>query len=211
MEKQPVVQEQRTSFNRLIIVVAGLWIGVLLGAGLIGGMIYFKVGPFADSTTSAAEDFAPTARMEDGTLATDFELEDVNGQKLRLSDLRGQVVVVNYWATWCVPCVREMPTFQSFQYQYPNFTMISIDQLEDAKSVQDFVKERAFDYRILLDKNGKVAEKYKVSYLPTTFFIDERGMIRYRHYGSMSEEQLSHYLQTLGVIPQEETQPGGTP
>jgi cytochrome c biogenesis protein CcmG, thiol:disulfide interchange protein DsbE len=202
------VTEKRSSFNRLVIIVAGLWIGVLVAGGLIVALMYFGVGPFKLSPSDTAN--SPTALLEDGTLASDFELDDVNGQKVRLSDLRGQVVVVNFWATWCIPCVQEMPAFQNYQLQYPNFTMIGIDVQEDPKLVADFIQKRGFEYRILLDRNGKVGQNYKVTYFPSTFFIDQNGMIRFRHFGSISENQLEYYLETLGVIPPGNTSSGGT-
>jgi cytochrome c biogenesis protein CcmG, thiol:disulfide interchange protein DsbE len=201
------VAEKRSSFRRLVIIVAGLWIGVLAAGGLIIAMIYFGIGPFKLASETGN---SPTALLENGTLASDFELDDINGQKVRLSDLRGQVVVVNFWATWCIPCVQEMPTFQKFQFQYPNFTMISIDVQEDPGQVAEFIKNRGFEYRILLDRNGKVGQNYKVTYFPSTFFIDQNGMIRFRHFGSISEEQLTYYLESLGVIPKENSLPEGT-
>ena len=142
----------------------------------------------------------PLAKLENGSLANDFELENLEGENVRLSDLRGKVVVVNFWATWCIPCVEEMPSFQEFQDQFPDFVMIGIDQKEGADKVKSFLEGKGINYSILLDLNGKVSNSYKVFMLPSTFFVDQEGMIRFRHYGIMTPDQMAYYLRSLGVI-----------
>lgn len=192
--------EKKKSTSKLVIAVAGLWIGVCLGAVVIGVLAFMGViDLFKPSVNPNAP---PLAKLESGTLAPDFELQDTSGQTVRLSDLRGKVVVMNFWATWCIPCVEEMPTFQKYQDKYPNFTMVGIDEEEDGDLVRDSVEEMGITYMILLDQTSKVASQYTIMVLPTTYFIDEKGEIRFRHVGTMTEDQLKYYLETLGVIPQ---------
>lgn len=181
----------------LLIVILGLWLGIFLGVGVVIALV---LGGVIGMDASSQLDAPPLAKLENDTLANDFDMENIQGERVRLSDLRGKVVAVNFWATWCGPCIQEMPMFQRYQDNYPNFVMISIDEEEGLPKVSDFIKEIGIRYQILMDYNGKVSEKYKVSMLPTTFFIDENGMIRFRHIGVMTEDQFQYYLRTLGVI-----------
>ncbi len=188
---------KKSKSKNLLIVVIGLWIGIFLGVAVIVVLVIngsISLGGNSDQQLPAL------AKMEDGSPANDFELENLEGGKTRLSDLRGKVVVANYWATWCGPCVDEMPMFETYAGQYPNFVMLGIDEEESMDEVKSFLSEMDITYPILLDKNAKVAEAYKVFMLPSTFFIDEEGIIRYRHYGVMSQEQFTYYLESLGVL-----------
>ncbi len=189
--------EKKKPSKKLLIAVLGLWLGILLGAVIIVVLVlngYISLG--APDLPGAP----PLAKLENGSLANDFELENLSGEKVRLSDLRGKVVVVNFWATWCIPCVDEMPSFQEIQDQFPDFVMIGIDQKEGTDQVKTFLEGKGINYQILLDYNGKVSGSYKVFMLPTTFFVDAEGMIRFRHYGIMTPDQMAYYLRTLGVI-----------
>lgn len=192
-----MVEHKKAKSKSLLYVVVGLW--VLIFIALAAGVVMVLNGTINLGGTDAPK-AAPLANLENGSLANDFELEDVTGTKVRLSDLRGKVVVINFWATWCVPCVQEMPMFDTYASQYPQFTMLGIDPEESPEKVKPFVEKMGMGYQILLDRNGKVMQNYKVSMLPTTFFIDEEGMIRFRHYGSMAQEQLEYYLRTMGSI-----------
>ena len=189
--------EKKKTTKKLLIAVLGLWFAILSGAIIIVVLVlngYISLG--APELPGAP----PLAKLENGSLANDFALENLNAEQVRLSDLRGKVVVVNFWATWCIPCVEEMPSFQEFQNQYPDFVMLGIDQEEGLEQVRTFLEGKGIDYQILLDYNAKVAGSYKVFMLPTTFFIDQEGMIRFRHYGIMTPDQMAFYLRTLGVI-----------
>lgn len=189
--------EKKKTTKKLLIAVLGLWFAILSGAIIIVVLVlngYISLG--APELPGAP----PLAKLENGSLANDFALENLNAEQVRLSDLRGKVVVVNFWATWCIPCVEEMPSFQEFQNQYPDFVMLGIDQEEGLEQVRTFLEGKGIDYQILLDYNAKVAGSYKVFMLPTTFFIDQEGMIRFRHYGIMTPDQMAYYLRTLGVI-----------
>jgi thiol-disulfide isomerase/thioredoxin len=192
-----LAENKKSGSKNLLIVVIGLWIGIFIGVAVI---VVLVINGTISLGGSAEAEYAPLAKLEDGSLANDFELLNLQGGNLRLSDLRGKVVVINFWATWCIPCLEEMPMFVSYSEQYPNFVMLGIDQAEVKDKVTPFVERMGISYPILLDLNAKVSEQYKVILLPTTFFIDEEGMIRFRHYGIMSPDQFTYYLQTLGVI-----------
>lgn len=190
---------QTASGKKLVTVVVGLWVGVCLGAALIGVLVYTGVIPLLGDTSAGS---APSlAAEESGEQAPDIELADLEGSPVSLSDYQGRVVVLNFWATWCGPCVREMPMFQEFQDRYPNFVMLGVNEEESPDMVRDFFSQMGLSYTILLDQKAEMARELRVNYLPTTFLIDEKGEIRFRHYGILTEDQLSHYLTELGVIP----------
>jgi len=189
--------EKNKPTKKLIFIVLGLWLAILSGAIIIVVLVlngYISLG--APDLPGAP----PLAKLENGSLANDFALENLNAEQMRLSDLRGKVVVVNFWATWCIPCVEEMPSFQEFQDQYPDMVMIGIDEKEGIDQVSNFLEGKGIDYPILLDYNAKVGGSYNVFMLPSTFFIDQAGMIRFRHYGIMTPDQMAYYMRTLGVI-----------
>lgn len=118
-----------------------------------------------------------------GFLAPDFSLETTDGQIIRLSELRGKTVVLNFWATWCPPCRAEMPTLERIAQEYADQDVIllgiNLNFLDKAAEIQAFLEKYGITFPILLDRQGEVARLYEISALPTTFFIGPDGMIRY--------------------------------
>ena len=124
-----------------------------------------------------------------GNLAPDFELPELDGKKLKLSDLRGKAVLLNFWATYCGPCKIEMPWFVELQKEYgpQGFQIVGV-AMDDASTedIAKFAKEMGVNYPILLGKES-VGESYGgVSVLPTTFFVDRDGRLIAREFGLQS-------------------------
>jgi thiol-disulfide isomerase/thioredoxin len=121
------------------------------------------------------------------TPASDFVLSDMDDVKIKLSDYRGKVVLLNFWATWCPPCIREMPSMERLHQQVnaEDFKVIAINQMEDADQVFAFTGQLEIDptFDILFDSTSKVSQDYAVRGLPTTYLIDKQGNIRYRAVG----------------------------
>lgn len=121
------------------------------------------------------------------TMASDFELMDMDEEKKKLSDFRGKVVLLNFWATWCPPCVREMPSMEKLHQMIDaeDFKVIAVNQMESADDVFAFTGQLAVDptFDILFDTRSKVSQAYAVRGLPTTYLIDKQGRIRYRAVG----------------------------
>jgi thiol-disulfide isomerase/thioredoxin len=119
--------------------------------------------------------------------APGFTLEDMDEEKHSLNDLHGKVVLLNFWATWCPPCRREMPSMERLYQKFngENFTVIAINQMEDGDHVFAYTGQLDVDptFTILFDKDSKVSNNYQVSGLPTTYLIDKQGNIRYRAIG----------------------------
>ncbi len=119
--------------------------------------------------------------------ARDFELMNMDEEKVKLSDYRGKVVLINFWATWCPPCVREMPSMERLYKKIAseNFKVLAINQMEDADQVFAFTGQFEDDlsFEILFDTTSKVSQSYIVRGLPTTYLIDKKGHVRYSAVG----------------------------
>jgi peroxiredoxin len=149
--------------------------------------------------TGCAALSAETAPVEGG-LAPEFTLQNLEGHSVSLSDLYGQVVLVNFWATWCGPCVEEMPTIEA-RYQQGGFEVLAVDFDEPADLVSSFMDELGVELPILLDPGGDIQRLYQVRGYPTSFFIDEQGIIRILQIGPMDAAQLDAHLAEMGVAP----------
>ncbi|MBI2371121.1 MAG: TlpA family protein disulfide reductase, partial [Deltaproteobacteria bacterium] len=115
----------------------------------------------------------PTGPQE----APNFSLPTPEGRGLRLSDLRGQVVALNFWATWCIPCRTEMPAMERLyrRYQAQGFTVLGVNYQEPAKRVRAFMQELKLTFPTVIDPLGEVYEAYRIFALPTTYLIGRQG------------------------------------
>jgi len=116
-----------------------------------------------------------------------FALRDLKGKEHRLSDYRGKVVVLNFWATWCNPCREEMPSMQRLQDRLAGepFAVIAIDYGEDPARIREFLKKVPVRFALLLDRNTSAATAWGVRVLPTTLVIDAQQRIRYSVIGDL--------------------------
>jgi peroxiredoxin len=114
------------------------------------------------------------------TLAPDFSVPDLRGQVVRLSSLRGKVVLVNLWATWCAPCREEMPSMERLydRFRDRDFQLLAVSQDEDGtRVVEPFVRELGLTFPVLVDPERQVGERYEVWGYPETFVIDRNGYV----------------------------------
>ncbi len=139
-----------------------------------------------------------------GFLAPDFELPDLEGESTRLSDLKGKVVIVNVWASWCKPCQYEMPAMQKIFEEYSDneFVLLAVNNTiqDNLSDVTSFVDAHNLTFPILLDNTGEVANLYRVQALPSTFFIDKNGIIQEIIIGGpMSEALIKSKILEMGI------------
>ena len=114
-----------------------------------------------------------------------FELKDLNGSEVTLSDYKGKIVFLNFWTTWCPTCRIEMPSMEKLHRKFKdqNFTMVTINLQESASQVKEFFKEYKLTFTALLDSDGEVGIRYKIYSIPTTFILDKEGRIIARAVG----------------------------
>jgi len=125
------------------------------------------------------------ARAAEPAPAPDFTLPAMDGSELRLSELKGQVVMVNFWATWCGPCRQEMPLLQQLQAKYEplGFTLVGINVEPDSAGALTWLQKAPVTFPILFDRQNEVAERFGVQGMPSSVFIDRAGKVRHVHRG----------------------------
>jgi peroxiredoxin len=182
----------------LLIMGLGLVVGLLAGLVVFVGVPDWMVGraaPAAGSTGTPAP--APVV----GAPAPDFALLDLSGSEVRLSDLQGRVVLINFWATWCGPCELEMPAIEA-EYQArqgQGLVVLAVDLDEPARMVAEFVERLGLSFTVLLDPGARVFDLYRIRGYPTSFFVNRDGYVARQHVGYMTPGQLSTYLDQLGL------------
>jgi cytochrome c biogenesis protein CcmG, thiol:disulfide interchange protein DsbE len=173
---------------------ARLFYGFLLILGL--GWIWFSAIP-ANATTGGKIPAPQT-----GFLAPDFTAKTIGGKTIRLSDLRGKVVLVNIWASWCPPCRAEMPAIERTYQAYKDrrFTVLAIDSTvqDTVDNAHSFAIENKLSFPIFMDETGEITRLYNIQSLPTSFFIGPDGVIREVVVGGpMSQALLSSRVEKL--------------
>jgi peroxiredoxin len=158
----------------------------------------------ADAQSSSKAQASSTTAKSALKVAPDFELTDSTGKTARLSDYRGKVVLLNFWATWCGPCKVEMPWFMDFERKYKDkgFAVLAVAMDEDGwPSVRPYLRDSKIDFRVLMFTE-KVAEQYGgVEDLPQTLVIDQKGNIIAKHVGLVSKSEYEKEIQRLLGLP----------
>jgi peroxiredoxin len=129
----------------------------------------------------------PTVGMQ----AEDFQLVDLDGKAQSLSQYRGKIVLLNFWATWCKPCTTEMPAMQaSFdKLRDKDFVVLAVNELEDDARVREHIKQYGHTFPVLLDRDNRVANQFGVFGLPVSVFIDQEGRVQEYIKGGLLTEQ----------------------
>jgi peroxiredoxin len=183
-----------------------------LRTGILIGVVILAAIAFLATTDLSGQELTidqgvDTSGLEiapvQGALAPDFELITLGGEPIQLSELRGQAVMINLWATWCGPCRIEMPHIQDRfeRYEQDGFVVLAVDFDEPQDVVADFRDELGLTFSILLDPGAEVQKLYRNRSYPSSFFIDENGVIQSHHIGVMTEVQLDENLLTIGIGP----------
>ena len=153
------------------------------------GLILFS-GSAAKAATADAKGPAP-----------DFSLINRAGEMVTLSDLKGQVVMINFWATWCGPCRQEMPLLEQLHQRYEplGFTLLGVNVEEDSSNAEEFLHETPVTFPILFDPENSVSKLYDVSAMPSTVVVDRQGNVRFLHHGYQPgyEDEYQNQVRTL--------------
>ncbi|BDG61134.1 TlpA family protein disulfide reductase [Caldinitratiruptor microaerophilus] len=146
-----------------------------------------------------------TRVAEVGSPAPDFTLPDLDGNPVRLSSLRGQLVILNFWATWCPPCKQEMPAFQQLHEEMGGrVRIVGVDRAEPVDTVRRFVDQYGITFTIVLDRTDELATRYGLTGIPETFFLDANGIIRLKYIGPMTLAQMREFVRQVEAV-------GGSP
>lgn len=140
-----------------------------------------------------------TSSVKPGSEAPNFALPDVQERRVRLSDFRGKVVLLDFWATWCGPCLEELPDLKALHEKYKDkgFTIVGLSMDEEsAKAIKPFVKENEIPYPILIS-GGAPPEGYSVFGLPTAYLIDSKGKIVKNYIGYKYPAELEKDVSSL--------------
>lgn len=197
--------------------------------GILGALIYFvlkarklnitnlitlqSVAVFAFAVLSASfllnlllNEDKPTVKtagteigLQEGNKAPDFQLKTLNGTNVKLSELQGKKVILNFWATWCPPCKAEIPHMQDF-YESRNKTEVEILAVnlttseKNPGNIKGFLSERNVTFPVLLDQDGEIGDQYRAMTIPTSYVIDSNGIVRKKIVGPMDKEMMEQLI-----------------
>ncbi len=158
------------------------WIIAVIIVGLAGWAVY----DFVLSSPGSSK-----VGIEKGDIAPDFELETIDGDVLQLSDLQGQKVLLNFWATWCPPCRVEIPDLQAYHESHDDVMIVAVNATETENSIRNvtgFVEEYGMTFNVVLDENTIVTDKYEAYSLPTSYLLNSDGTIYQKIIGPLNYE-----------------------
>jgi peroxiredoxin len=178
--------KKRAPAGPLLSLAAGL---ALIAASLFG---FWLLGRSESRGPAGAS--GPAAQH--GQPAPDWALQDLSGNMVRLSDLRGQVVLVNLWATWCQPCLAEMPDLAALYLAHKDegFVVLGVNSQERPETVAGFLARSPLPYPVLLDPDLRVARAFAMNSLPASFVIDRRGVLRETLIGQTARVRLENAI-----------------
>lgn len=184
------MEKKNTRLAIILISMMGLCLCVCLGAGLA---VRFWPNIYQYSLDNSS--------LKVGDSAPDFELISLEGESIRLSQFKGQPVLLSLSATWCPDCRLEVTLLQELHEEHPGLTVLMVDSREGPDVVRDFADEFGITYPILLDRNGEVMELYQVFAIPTNLFVDADGIIRAKLIEQVTAKLLAEKLPLIGVEP----------
>ena len=170
----------------IILAISGLVIAIA-----VAGLLLTQGGAKNESSSK------PSSETKES--APDFTLALLDGKKFHLGDYKGKPVLINFFASWCLPCREEMPVLEKVVNEYEPkgviFLGVAVDDTEI--KMKDFVAKYGVTFPVGLDKTAAIQKSFGIYGIPTTYFIDKQGVINYSHSGSVTEELLQHELDKL--------------
>lgn len=172
---------------------------IIIIAVILIGVSIFTVNKYNKSSDNENSTVESTDKSSTLTEAIDFTLKDLEGNELSLSDLKGKKVFLNFWATWCPPCIAEMPEIEELYQETKDsdLVIVSVEIGEPLDEVKSFINNKKYNFKVLLDTDQSVATKYNVVSIPTSYFIDEEGNIVSKKVGGMDIDEMKEYIKAL--------------
>jgi thiol-disulfide isomerase/thioredoxin len=142
--------------------------------------------------------------LTDGAMAPGFQLDSMAGKALNLNELRGEVVLLNFWASWCGPCRKEMPILEQLykQYQPKGVTLVGVNVEPSSDDARKWLQSTPVSFPILFDRDSTVSKLYQVQGMPNTVILDRKGRVRYIHRGYKPGEE-NEYLDQIRALVRE--------
>lgn len=142
-----------------------------------------------------------SAAMIDGK-APDFTLKNMKGENVKLSEHQGEVVMINFWASWCAPCRQEMPILNDLyrKYRDAGFTLLAVNVEEDTKGAKKMARDLRVVFPVLFDTTNEVSKKYDVQAMPSTILVDRDGNLRYLHRGYLPGYEDEYHKQVRELM-----------
>lgn len=177
------------------------WIIIVVIVGMVGWAVYdFVMGADIGKPTIESGKEADEAGLKAGEYAPDFELETMDGEVVKLSDYKGEKILLNFWATWCPPCRAEMPDMQKYHDNHEEGIILAvnlIDTEQSVESVEKFLDEYEITFDILADEKSEVTQIYEAYGLPTSYFIDAEGRIHKKAVGAIKYDMLVEEFENM--------------
>ena len=129
--------------------------------------------------------------------APDFTLTDLNGEEVSLSDYKGKIVFLNFWATWCVYCDMEMPDLDKIDKENDDVVVLAVNVMEDKKTVEPYITKGGYEFDVVLDTDGEISRNYLIRPLPTSYFIDAEGILLGRIEGMLKYDQMVSIIEDI--------------
>lgn len=161
------------------------------------GIILAAVGVWYVGLSATDSKPQQTTDAKVGKASPSFTLDSLDGTKVTVGQ-SGRITVINFWATWCPPCLEEMPELEEFakkNQQKINFYAVNLK--ESNEKVSDFMDKHKYTMPVLLDKDGGVAKQFQITAIPTTIIVDKNGLIKHRQSGAMTRNELEGIINSL--------------
>ncbi|MGE6379829.1 TlpA disulfide reductase family protein [Peribacillus muralis] len=172
----------------------------IIASALLLSLITIAIVQAVDNEPNSQEETDSLGGLKIGAKAPNFSLKTLDGKQVELADYKGKKVMLNFWATWCPPCKKEMPDMELYTKQAGDDVIVLAVNIDPENDVQSFVKENGITFTIPLDSNSAknpVNEQYKVLSIPTTYFIDKKGEIRHKVISAMQLKDMERYMNSM--------------